>query len=145
MNESNDLRKCSRCHTIKLKTYFSINTKGLLNKCCDNCRESKKKSVKTNKTITKDDILIAMARSEFIERYSRNGDYMWLGPASTDDINFPINKYPPPNGDEKIIEYHVFKDTVQNFTHVIRWRLRPCDLPVNIIECTDEEQNKYYV
>ena len=36
---NNTLRKCSRCHSTKLESYFTKNTKGEYFKLCDNCRK----------------------------------------------------------------------------------------------------------
>ena len=38
MSDNNSLRKCSRCHSTKLESYFGFNKKGELYKLCDNCR-----------------------------------------------------------------------------------------------------------
>jgi len=38
MSDNNSLRKCSRCHSTKLESYFSFNKKGELYKLCDICR-----------------------------------------------------------------------------------------------------------
>ena len=43
MNMSNnecDSKKCSRCHSLVLLKYFSVNRKGNTYKCCDNCRHN---------------------------------------------------------------------------------------------------------
>ena len=42
MSENSKLRKCSRCRSTKLESYFSKNTKGELFKLCDNCRNKRR-------------------------------------------------------------------------------------------------------
>ena len=39
-NNNNELKTCSRCHSLVLLKYFSVNRKGNIYKCCDNCRHN---------------------------------------------------------------------------------------------------------
>ena len=43
-----ELRKCSRCSSTIQLMYFSVNRKGEYYKCCDKCRENKRRYINDN-------------------------------------------------------------------------------------------------
>ena len=55
MSEINNLRKCTRCHSTKLESYFGKNTRGDFFKTCDNCR--KKRIIEGEKYREQNDML----------------------------------------------------------------------------------------
>ena len=125
MTENNSLRKCSRCKSTKLHTYFSKNRKGDYFKCCDNCRRNKK-----HKQITPSDLIpslefIDRARTEYIEAMIKQSDdkLIYLGELDPNEVNFPDSKFKKMPGTEKIVEYHAFRNININKTMMCRWRL----------------------
>ena len=128
-------KKCSRCKSTILLKYFSKNRKGDYFKCCDGCKNQRRKAtaspeeVITTDEITGDDItpsleFIDTARSNFIYSIIRNSDKAleWLGQVNPDDIDMTRFK-PELTGKEKLIEYHVFQVIGTKMTMVMRWRL----------------------
>ena len=85
MNTNDSLKKCSRCKCTILLEYFSKNRKGDYFKCCDNC---KKKHSKPSNIITADDIVIAKARSEYIQYMidKSKGEIRYIGPLHKKDV-----------------------------------------------------------
>ena len=120
LDETDTLRKCSRCKSTLLPEYFSKNRKGEYFKCCNVCKNNKK--VKTVKEV--DEEYMNKARNDWIHDIidKSNGQFVYLGPFDPNDVNFPHSKLPQIRGDEDAIEYHAFGNMDTKDMICVRWR-----------------------
>ena len=155
--KTEELIKCSRCRTSKLKSYYDINSKGKLYKTCNNCRKSKTEKIVSDLNIRTliscntspsiDIVLknipieidnnINIARFQFVSDFLQMNskcEMEWLGLIDMDksDIgneNMPV--YKALTGNEYIVEYHLFR-TLEFGNDgppiITRWRLLKPDI-----------------
>ena len=117
------LRKCSRCHSKKLEQHFGINTKGEIQKTCKQCRGKRQNK---NSLITKEEMEIAFARSQFINDIleSGNGNVEYIGLVDPTGFPLPEGKFAELTGDEIAVEWHLFNMINGNISLSHRLRLK---------------------
>ena len=133
----NQTRKCSRCRSELVESFFDRNRKGELKKCCKNCTRSKKiNNVSKNlegltdygKTVINslDEEKIEQAREMFIQQTicMSAGRFVHVGMLNKSDTDYPNDQMPNLRGDEVLIEYHLFRDQLSPLQVVNRWRAR---------------------
>ena len=140
---SQELKKCSRCHSRLLSEYFNKTRQGTYQKCCKNC--SRRKREKTPETYIDiynhwtdeltdfgkehikdlDEMTIVKCKLKFISEWTESG-MTYIGRVHSSNVNFPTNIHDV-KGDEILIEFHKFKDP-HGQTIITRWRLRYSDI-----------------
>ena len=137
IEDLNQIRKCSRCRSELVESFFDRNRKGELKKCCKNCTRSKKmNNVSKNlegltdygKTVINslDEEKIEQAREMFIQQTicMSAGRFVHVGMLNKSDTYYPNDQMPNLRGDEVLIEYHLFRDQLSPLQMVNRWRAR---------------------
>ena len=131
--ETQNLKKCSRCGSKLPFSFFDKNRQGEYKKLCKNC--SKKKVAGTwvdsltdfgrEHLAEIDEDTVIKCRNAFVRGWLQQGA-KYVGKLNDTDVQFPKNS-PDLQGDEILIEFHLFKD-VCNIPVIARWRLRLADM-----------------
>ena len=132
--ETPELRRCSRCRSNILLSFFDKNRQGEYKKLCKNCCAKKPEGNWADsltdfgrENIDKlNENTINRCRKAFIQSFENRG-FRYVGKMNQEEANFPEEHGPPPKGDEVVIEYHLFKNRKYNQILNGRWRLRLAD------------------
>jgi len=109
-----NLRKCSKCHSTKLESYFSLNVRGELFKTCNSCR----------KFNTLESKVIIEARKAHINKLIESfpDDIEFCKILKTNDPEYPIDQPEPLVFPYTYFEWQLFKLKDSERYLTVRWR-----------------------
>lgn len=124
----NELRKCSRCHSTLLLSFFDKNRKGEHKRCCKNCKKNKDvyNFLDHLTDYGKDNLpklhkeLILDAREKHIDEMKSMG-LKFVGLVDKSEYK---TTGPELNNDEILIEHQLFKKVPTGCMILVRWRMR---------------------
>ena len=118
-NIEHELKQCSKCSLVLLVKHFSVNKKGNIYKCCDNCRNNVKPDLNID--------LINKLRDEHINTIIQGmqGKIKYLGLIRLSNIpKVPLHGMKQLlKGTEKFVEHHEFSLIDSDTIVIHQWRV----------------------
>ena len=118
-NIEHELKQCSKCSLVLLVKHFSVNKKGHIYKCCDNCRN--------NVSPDRDEELPAKLKDDFVNQIIQpgKGKIKYIGEVFFEHVPKETIHMLKPHlkGTEKFVEYHEFELIDSNTKIIVQYRV----------------------